>query len=303
MTQKPADSKLKLHPRNKHRARYNFDALTTSCPDLSPFVSQNKYGDMSINFFDPLAVKMLNKALLIHYYQLHEWDIPPNYLCPPIPGRADYIHYMADVLAETHPNKTSIHCLDIGTGANCIYPIIGSQEYNWSFVATDIDPTAIAWAQKIISSNAVLKEKVAARLQPDPRHFFKHIIQEQEQFDLVICNPPFHSSAKEAQAASLRKLSNLTKTKRPKARLNFGGQNNELWTEGGEKKFITDMIQESAAYATSCYWFSTLVSKEAHLNTIYKQLDQVKVAQDRTIEMGQGNKISRIVAWTFVDGK
>ncbi len=305
MPKERADTKAKLHKRSKHRSRYDFDVLTKSCTDLAPFVIENKHRDRSINFFDPAAVKMLNKAILFEHYNLNYWDIPTDYLCPPIPGRADYIHYMADLLMETFPHQAlknnKINCLDIGMGANCIYPIIGATEYDWNFVGSDIDPIAIEAASKIADQNAQLKNKVACRLQENSAHFFKGIIGTDERFDLSICNPPFHSSAKEAQEATRRKVSNLTKEKRPKVSLNFGGMHNELWTAGGEKKFITDMIKESADFATSCYWFSTLVSKEAHLNTIYKQLDQVKVARDITIEMGQGNKISRVVAWTFFD--
>src|SRR5688500_3909142 len=90
--------KIKLHPRNKHRQRYDFTQLISSCPDLAPFVKLNVYNDESIDFFNPEAVKMLNTALLKHFYNIVYWDIPSNYLCPPIPGRADYIHNIADLL-------------------------------------------------------------------------------------------------------------------------------------------------------------------------------------------------------------
>jgi 23S rRNA (adenine1618-N6)-methyltransferase len=90
--------KNELHPRNAHNERYDFDALINSCGELREFVAPNKYGDQSVNFSDPLAVKTLNKALLKHFYGIGYWDLPNSYLCPPIPGRADYIHYIADLL-------------------------------------------------------------------------------------------------------------------------------------------------------------------------------------------------------------
>jgi len=89
-----------LHPRNKHRERYDFKLLSEACPDLKQFVKLNDYGDESIDFFNPEAVKMLNKALLMHFYDVVEWDIPEGYLCSPIPGRADYVHYVADLLGR-----------------------------------------------------------------------------------------------------------------------------------------------------------------------------------------------------------
>ena len=48
---------------------------------------------------------MLNRALLKADYGIDFWDIPPNYLCPPIPGRVDYIHHLADLLARSNNNE------------------------------------------------------------------------------------------------------------------------------------------------------------------------------------------------------
>ena len=59
----------------------------------------NQFGDESVDFANPAAVKALNRALLRQDYGLDYWDIPAGYLCPPIPGRADYVHYLADLLA------------------------------------------------------------------------------------------------------------------------------------------------------------------------------------------------------------
>ena len=296
--------KPKLHPRNKHRERYDFKKLTASCPELSQYVVENRYGDESIDFFNPDAVKMLNKALLIHHYGLSYWDIPTGYLCPPIPGRADYIHHMADHLKGSNfgrlPEGQNIRCLDIGVGANCIYPIIGVSEYGWSFIGSDIDPAAISSANKIIESNKMLQDKVECRLQTKSSDIFYGVLLKTEPIDVTICNPPFHASSAEAKAGTLRKLTNLKKEKATKAELNFGGKDGELWTEGGEKRFIRRMIKESKKFGKSCCWFSTLVSKQSNLKEVYKLLDELEVEEYKTIQMGQGNKTSRIVTWTFL---
>ena len=292
----------KLHPRNPHEGRYDFDVLIQTCPALASFVAENKYGDDSIDFFNPAAVKALNKALLQHYYQIENWDIPNGYLCPPIPGRADYIHYVADLLSDHSnpiPTEKKIKCLDIGVGANCVYPIIGNKSYDWNFVGSDIDKNAINSANLIIKNNPSLNNKIELRLQENKSHIFKGIIQEDDYFNLTICNPPFHSSKEEAEAGTLRKLRNLKKKKKVKTTLNFGGKSSELWCEGGEKAFISQMIKESREFAYSCLWFTTLVSKEAHLDYIYHQLEKTTVTDYKTINVGQGNKISRIVAWRF----
>ncbi len=296
--------KSKMHPRNKHRARYDFPALIASCPELAPFVSLNKFQDESVDFGDPAAVKMLNKALLKHHYQIKHWDVPENYLCPPIPGRADYIHHIADLLCSSNygrmPEGSKIKCLDIGVGSSCIYPIIGHAEYGWSFLAADIDPIAVKSAKKISTDNPSLKGAVYIKLQEKPKDIFFGIIKKEDRIDLSICNPPFHGSAEQAQAGTMRKLKNLNRQKADKPVLNFGGQSNELWCEGGERKFIREMIRQSKKFPESCFWYSTLVSKQSNLKNILDALKNAEAVDVKTIPMGQGNKTSRIVAWTFL---
>ena len=295
--------KTRLHIRNKHRERYDFKSLVETCPELAQYVKLNIYDDESIDFANPEAVKMLNKALLKRYYDISEWEIPENYLCPPIPGRADYIHHAADLLGSDNygriPSGQKIKCLDIGIGANCVYPIVGVKEYDWFFTGAEIDPVAISSANKIIESNPVLTGKVEIRLQPQPNDIFFGIIQKDERFDLSVCNPPFHASLADAQAGTLRKLNNLNAEKTTDPVLNFGGQGSELWCKGGEEKFIENMIRQSKLFSANCLWFSTSVSKQTHLKAIYAALERVEAIEVKTIPMGQGNKSGRIVAWTF----
>ncbi len=296
--------KSELHPRNPHRERYDFKLLIAAHPALAPFVRLNPHNDESVDFANPEAVKTLNAALLKHYYCIEHWDVPTGYLCPPIPGRADYIHHIADLLGGSNegeiPVGPKVRCLDIGVGANCVYPIIGSKTYGWSFVGTDIDPVSIESASQIIEADPVLKARVECRLQPHANHIFQGIIQEGEVFDLTICNPPFHPSMEAAQTQTLRKLRNLSTERVNAPTRNFGGQNGELWCLGGEEKFVQDMIRESKQFTTSCFWFSSLVSNQAHLTSIYKFLEKAKAAEVVTAPMGQGNKISRVVAWSFL---
>jgi len=293
-----------LHERNKNRMRYDFKQLVASCPGLAPFVILNKYEDESIDFANPAAVKMLNKALLIHFYGLSMWDIPENYLCPPIPGRADYIHYIADLLRRNNygkiPTGTKITCLDIGVGANCIYPIIGNNEYGWAFIGSDIDPVAIDSAKQIVESNSSLQGNVECTLQNNPKDYFYGVIPKDGLVDVSICNPPFHASAKEAMEGTMRKTRNLSPEKGSKPNLNFGGQSNELWCEGGEERFVRNMIRQSRKFSKSCFWFSSLISKESNLKSVYSALKTANAVAVETLPMGQGNKKSRIVAWTFL---
>ena len=258
---KAKEEKTRLHPRNKNRNRYDLSALVTLNPELKKYIIPNKYGGMSIEFSNPIAVRILNKSLLNHYYGIKNWDFPEDNLCPPIPGRADYIHHIADLLAENNfgkiPKGDKITCLDIGMGASCIYPIIGNTEYNWKFIASDIDLKSINSARKIIESNDIINSKIECRLQKNKNSIFKNIVKKEDKIDLIICNPPFHSSKEDAQKSTLRKSRNLSDKKVKKNHVKFAGANNEIIFEGGEIKFIENIVNESKLYSNNCYWFST----------------------------------------------
>ncbi|MCG9721433.1 23S rRNA (adenine(1618)-N(6))-methyltransferase RlmF [Shewanella sp. Isolate7] len=319
-----------LHERNLHAKGYDFNALMKATPALRPYVRPNPYGNLSIDFADPKAVKLLNLALLRLHYGLSNWDIPEGFLCPPIPGRVDYLHYLADLLAESVParkgakpneakmanvaNATKVPkgervvALDIGTGANGIYPLLGHQVYGWRFVASDIDPVSLANVEQIIANNPPLAGKLSLRQQSDPKQIFTGIITAEDRFDLTLCNPPFHASLAEASRGSERKLKNLAANKqakghevaRSKEKPNFGGQKAELWCEGGELAFLSQMIRESREFGSQCLWFTSLVSKKENLKPCYRLLEQVGAKRVETLEMAQGNKLTRVLAWTFL---
>lgn len=302
--------KVGLHPRNQHRQRYDFPQLIQSCPELAIFAKANAYGDVSIDFSNAHAVKTLNRALLLVHYNVQAWDVPDQYLCPPIPGRADYIHYLADLLAATNGGLVprSVRALDIGVGANMVYPLIGHHEYGWHFVGVDIDAVAIANATRIVQANSGLTAAIGLRIQPSASAYFKDVIQQGEQFDLTLCNPPFHASQHEANAGTRRKWQGLAKgslikkhTQHQPPALNFGGQGAELYCAGGEEAFICGMILESKNFAANCLWFTSLVSKAASLPAIYRALRNVGAVKMHTINMAQGQKQSRMVAWTFLN--
>ncbi|MFA5833352.1 MAG: 23S rRNA (adenine(1618)-N(6))-methyltransferase RlmF [Bacteroidota bacterium] len=299
-----SEKKNNLHPRNKNNIRYDFQSLIKLYPELKQFVFTNRYKHETVDFANPDAVRVLNKVLLQHFYGLSYWDIPKNYLCPPIPGRADYIHHVADLLASCNnniiPQGNSITALDIGVGANCIYPIIGNKEYGWRFICSDVDPIAIESAKKIVHSNHFPDESIEIRRQGNLNQMFQGIVTSDDQFDVTMCNPPFHSTMGQAMSGTLRKWKNVTPKKMPSTALNFGGQSHELIFPGGEEAFITSMIQESVQFAKQIFWFTSLVSKQSNLSKINKSFKMVVPVEVRTVEMAQGQKKSRFVAWTFL---
>ncbi|HEB27759.1 MAG TPA: 23S rRNA (adenine(1618)-N(6))-methyltransferase RlmF [Porticoccus sp.] len=290
----------KLHPRNQHREGYNFARLVKQSPELEAFTHLSVAGQTTIDFQDEQAVRALNGALLRTHYKITFWDTPAGYLCPPIPGRVDYIHHLADLLASDNnqvvPHGRNIKVLDIGTGANLVYPLIGQSEYGWHFTGVDIDPTAIKVAQHISQCN---KLKITLKLQKRPENIFRGVIGPQDAFHLTLCNPPFHASTEAAKKGTQRKWKNLGKGTQDK--LNFGGQNAELWCPGGEVKFIANMIEQSVEFAEQCLWFSSLVSKKDNLKPLYNMLEKAKALEIKTVDMAQGQKVSRFIAWTFID--
>ncbi|WP_058913895.1 23S rRNA (adenine(1618)-N(6))-methyltransferase RlmF [Entomohabitans teleogrylli] len=289
-----------LHPRNRHQQRYDFKALCSASPALESYLRASPAGDQTIDFADPQAVRALNQALLAHHYGVKHWMLPQDFLCPPVPGRADYLHYLADLLAESHggqiPRQANI--LDVGVGANCIYPLIGHSEYGWRFTGSDINDLALKNAGQIVEANG-LGKAIRLRRQKDPQAIFSGIIHATEHYDATLCNPPFHDSAAAARSHSERKRRNLGQERA--APLNFGGQQQELWCEGGEVAFITRMIDESRQFARQVQWFTTLVSRGENLPVIYRALQQAGVEKVVRMDMSQGQKQSRIIGWTFMN--
>lgn len=127
------------------------------------------------------------------HYGVTYWDIPEGFLCPPIPGRADYIHRVADLLLKDNPqlNHSQVTALDIGVGANCIYPIVGVTEYGWSWIGSDVDSVSIQQASLIVQSNSKLQGHIECRLQKNSQHIFNGIIGANERYTVTTCNPPF----------------------------------------------------------------------------------------------------------------
>jgi 23S rRNA (adenine1618-N6)-methyltransferase len=292
-----------LHPGNPHAAGYDFPALIRATPELARFVHPSPVGRPTIDFADPAAVLALNRALLRHHYGIAHWEIPPGYLCPPIPGRADYLHHLADLLAADHggtpPRGPGVRILDLGVGANCIYPILGVASYGWSFTGTDIDPAALANAERIVAANPTLTGRVDLRLQREPGRIFAGVTAPGERFAACVCNPPFHASAAEADAGTRRKLRNLGLSARREPARNFGGHARELWCPGGEAAFIRRLIAESARRPDLCRWFTTLVSKSEHVVPLHAAIRAAGATALRTIDLAHGQKRVRIVAWSF----
>ena len=286
-----------LHPNNKHNKGYDFKELCEAFSPLKAFVFVNAYGTETIDFANQKAVKSLNTALLFKDYKVKFWEFPDDNLCPPIPGRVDYIHYLADLLKASGISENA-KVLDLGTGANCIYPLLGNAEYGWQFTGTDIDSKSLGFAELIVKKNG-LEQSIKLLKQSHSSQVLKGILTESDKFSAAMCNPPFYGSQEEAMMANTRKLTGLGNENDLNLR-NFGGKQQELWYKGGEKAFLHTYLYESSMFKTQCFWYSTLVSKKENVEGMCDSLNKLKATDIKIIPMHQGNKITRIVAWTFL---
>jgi len=291
-----------MHPQNPYfNKRYDLKRLAKHYTELQKYIVLNPTGEETIDFSSSSAVYELNKALLLADYKLADYHLPTGYLIPPIPGRLDYLLHVRDFLSKKFniTVDSKLHGLDIGTGANGIYCILGTLHFNWIMVGTESDAKAVEIAKANIRHTKVLQNNIEIRHQEDKSFLFRNIIQPNERFHFTICNPPFHSSREEALKGSLRKLKNLGDTNYKKElSLNFEGQANELWCNGGEALFIKRLIGESILFKDQVKVFSSLVAKAESLLKIEKQLKKTK-ANYHIISMSQGNKKSRCILWWF----
>ncbi|MFK7782145.1 23S rRNA (adenine(1618)-N(6))-methyltransferase RlmF [Psychroserpens sp.] len=289
-----------MHKKNTHSKGYNFATLISDSPQLEAFVFESKYGKNTIDFSNPKAVKCLNTALLKTHYGVAFWEFPDENLCPPIPGRVEYIHLLNDVL-ETSGLKKNIKILDIGTGATCIYPLLGHAVHNWDFIASEIDKNALENAKLIVNKNA-LNKHIELRFQDNPQQIFDGVLKSSEKITATLCNPPFYKNEAEANENNQHKLKGLGKDTQQIHR-NFSGTSKELWYPGGEKAFLHNYLYQSSLLKTNCFWYTSLVSKKEHVKSMQSSLKKLGATSVQVLQMSLGNKISRVVAWTFLTEK
>ena len=264
-----------MHAQNPYCDRYELKRLASHHPQLLDHIVLNPSGEETIDFSNSTAVYELNKAMLLMDFKVDNYELPMGYLIPPIPGRLDYLlHLQAFFSKQFNIDKnTKLRGLDIGAGANGIFCVLGSQHFNWTMVGSECDAKAVEIASANMQHTKTLKENIEIRHQENKSFLFKNTIHSNEQFDFTVCNPPFHTSKKEALKSALRKLDNLGhREHNQNVALNFEGQANELWCNGGEALFIKRLIKESVGYKNQVKVFSTLVSKSASLTPIKKQL-------------------------------
>ena len=161
-------------------------------------------------------------------------------------------------------------------------------------------PSALSdqFANPIVLQRALMEKgrKIELRQQTHHESIFKGVIDAKEEFTLSLCNPPFYGSLKEAQAEASRKWKHLGL--RTEGR-NFGGRGAELYCKGGELVFLKTMVKESALVKKQVQWFSTLVSNSGNVKILDREIEKAGASELHTLEMEQGQKKTRVLAWRF----
>ncbi|TYH37389.1 hypothetical protein ES332_D12G036900v1 [Gossypium tomentosum] len=323
------EERPKIHPKNKYSDNPpDFALLASLYPTFKPFVFYTREGRPRIDWTDFNATRELTRVLLLHDHNLHWW-IPHGQLCPTVPNRSNYIHWIEDLLSShiiprDNTNGGNVRGFDIGTGANCIYPLLGASLFGWSFVASDMTDVAIEWTERNVKNNPNISELIEIRkvkcsqntLSPeglsgessyseereglpsssldisaseDKSYYgpaiLVDVVRDGETFDFCMCNPPFFESFEEAGL-------------NPKT--SCGGTYEEMVCPGGEKAFITRIIEDSVVLKQSFRWYTSMVGRKVNLKFLVSKLREVGVTVVKTTEFVQGKTFRWGLAWSFV---
>ncbi|CAN1276453.1 RNA N6-adenosine-methyltransferase mettl16 [Linum perenne] len=301
-----------IHRRNKYAdTPPNFAELASLYPSFEPFVFYSRDGRPRIDWTDFNATRELTKVLLLHDHSINWW-IPDGQLCPTVPNRSNYIHWIEDLLSsEIIPKNRMdgdvVKGFDIGTGANCIYPLLSASLLGWSFVGSDITDVALEWAERNVRNNPHVAELIEIRRVPDEEaklepscsletedvadsrycgpHILLGVVKEGEKFDFCMCNPPFFESIEEAGL-------------NPKTAC--GGTPEEMVCHGGEQAFVTRMIDDSVVLKDSFRWYTSMLGRKINLKLLTSKLREVGATVVKTTEFVQGQTCRWGLAWSFL---
>ncbi|XP_067138309.1 U6 small nuclear RNA (adenine-(43)-N(6))-methyltransferase [Centruroides vittatus] len=281
-----------MHPRNIYRNPPNFKELSIRYPEFRQFAIQDLAGKIRIDFKDPNALRMLTTILLKNDFQL-SIEIPPDHLIPTLPQRLNYILWIEDLLESFPKQKDDITGIDIGTGACCIYPLLGCKMKSWKFLATEINEESFDWAIKNINANNMQNQIKVIKV--NPNNILQDVISNEETcFDFTMCNPPFFNDQNDNMSV---KKSRTPRRSLPKS-INTPSET-EKSTEGGEIEFIKKMIDESVLLKEKVRIFTTMIGKKQSFQVIKSELKNRNIIQFITCEFCQGNTMRWGIAWTF----
>ncbi|KRX68248.1 Methyltransferase-like protein 16, partial [Trichinella sp. T9] len=309
----------RMHPRNFYRNNPpNFAELALQYPDFRQHCAIDIYGKVNFNFKNPDAIRALTNVLLKKDFGL-SIEIPPDSLVPRIPGRLNYIHWLQDLAASHFPDE-SVRCIDIGSGASCIYPLLGAKVCGWKFIAVEKLPDAIECARKNVMKNN-LQNLISVVEVDGPINLYNVVEQLGAEMicSFCMCNPPFFDSQRKEGPGNLSFPS-----RRPAPHSCTVGRHEEMFADGGEVHFVKRIINDSERlrkrvryhkiflllyiftkhnHITFCLFFfgiyTTMLGKKRSLSIVKSMLRNINVTSMCETVFCQGKTQRWAVAWTF----
>ncbi|XP_040903263.1 RNA N6-adenosine-methyltransferase mettl16 [Toxotes jaculatrix] len=281
-----------MHPRNRYKDRPpDFAYLASKYPDFQQHVHTSLTGRPVVNFKEPEAVRALTCTLLKEDFGL-TIEIPLERLIPTVPLRLNYIHWVEDLIdGQKQPRRG----IDIGTGASCIYPLLGATMNGWYFLATEVDDICFDYATKNVEHNN-LSDLIKVVKVPQKTLLMDALKEETEIiYDFCMCNPPFFANQLEAKGVNSR-----NSRRPPPSSVNTGGVT-EIMAEGGELEFVKRIIHDSLQLKKRLRWYSCMLGKKCSLTPLKEELRKQGVPKVTHTEFCQGRTMRWALAWSFYD--
>ncbi|XP_051535930.1 RNA N6-adenosine-methyltransferase mettl16 [Myxocyprinus asiaticus] len=280
-----------MHPRNRYKDKPpDFVYLASKYPEFQKHVQTTLTGRVTLNFKDPEAVRALTCTLLKEDFGL-TIEIPLERLIPTVPLRLNYIHWVEDLIGgQGNPRRG----IDIGTGASCIYPLLGASMNGWFFLATEVDDICFNYAKKNVEQNH-LAELIKVVKVPQKTLLMDALKDESIVYDFCMCNPPFFANQLEAKGVNSR-----NSRRPPPSSINTGGVT-EIMAEGGELEFVKRIIHDSLQLKKRLRWYSCMLGKKCSLAPLKDELRKQGVPKVTHTEFCQGRTMRWALAWSFYD--
>ena len=282
--------------KNKKNIFYNdfkpdFLTLIKEFPELKKYIlKQNEDNEAEFQFDwsnNELSL-LMDKSILNYYFDIKYYDIPKGFLIPPIPSRINYINLINSIITKliNDIDIKNIIGIDIGTGANIIYPILGYSIYKWKFICTEINKEAYNNAKLILQKNN-LENNINIIKQNNKDNIFISILNRENKYIFSMCNPPYYNYENEIKLEDKKRDNEY----------NF----DEIYYKNGEYGFFQRYFEESICYKNNVFLYTILIGKKINAENIYDKLssysDIIKIYNMQKILTG--NNVRYIIYWSF----
>ena len=264
----------------------DFLILIKEFPELKKYIKKHdeKIEEFSFDWSNNDLSLLMTKSILNYYFNIKYYDIPKGFLIPPVPSRLNYLNLINELIKDI--KKENIIGVDIGTGANIIYPILGNSIYNWKFICSEINNESYNNAKLILQKNN-LEENINLIKQENKNNIFVSIINQENKYTFSMCNPPYYDYEQEIKIED----------KKRDTEYNF----DEVYYEKGELGFFERYFEESICYKKNIFLFTILIGKKSNSEIIYDKINSynniIKLCDIKKIMTG--NNVRYIIYWSF----